>query len=80
MSDLTHRDSEQLSRRQAAERLTDIAYLLTAGGPLKLGDDHEVAAPVDDQVAVKVVSTYADGEVEFQLTLSWSTAEITRNW
>jgi hypothetical protein len=79
MSDFTDRDSEQLSRQQAAERLTDIAYALTAAGPLKLGD-HEVAAPVGDQVALKLASTHADGEVEFQLVLSWSTAEITRNW
>ena len=75
MSDLPQTDSEQLSRRQAAERLTDIAYALTAGGPLKLGD-HEAAAPVGDQIALKLASTDADGEVELQVVLSWSTVTV----
>ena len=38
------------SRQQAAERLTDIAYPLITGGPLKLDDDQQVSAPVADQV------------------------------
>ena len=36
MSDFKHEDEERLSRRQAAERLVDIAYALTAGEPLEL--------------------------------------------
>ena len=34
MSDFTYKEKEQLSRQQAAERLTDIAYALAAGGGL----------------------------------------------
>src|SRR4026208_530224 len=34
MSDFKHKEAERLSRQQAAERLIDIAYALTAGGPL----------------------------------------------
>ena len=30
------KQEERLSRQQAAERLIDIAYALTAGGPLEL--------------------------------------------
>lgn len=36
MSDFKHKQTERLSRQQAAERLIDIAYALTAGGPLEL--------------------------------------------
>lgn len=80
MNEFTHEDRGRLSRQQAAERLTDIAYALTAGGPLKLADDDETAVPVADQVVLRLESTYDDGEVEFAVTLSWSIAEITRNW
>ena len=36
MSDFKHKEEERLSRQQAAERLIDIAYALTAGRPLEL--------------------------------------------
>jgi hypothetical protein len=51
MSDFTSKEKEQLSRQQAAERLTDIAYALTAGGRLKL--DAEVNVLVADRVMLK---------------------------
>ena len=37
MSEIKRKDEERLSPRQAAERLTDIAYALTTGGTLNLG-------------------------------------------
>ena len=39
-----HRDEERLSRREAAERLTDIAYGLTAGRIEIRIDGHSVEA------------------------------------
>ena len=59
MSEIKHKDEERLSPRQAAERLTDIAYALTAGGTLNLGGGQTVTVPVVDEVVLK-----REGEVE----------------
>jgi amphi-Trp domain-containing protein len=64
---------EQISRQQAAERLTDVAYALTAGGRLKLDADEEVTVPVADQVILKRESKSNGDWVEIDLVLSWST-------
>jgi hypothetical protein len=55
-------ESRRLSRRQAAERLVDLAYTLTAGHPLEVRADGETM-----RVAVP-----EDGLVELDLELSWS--------
>lgn len=70
MSELRNIDSEHLSRQQAADRVTDLAYVLTVGGPLKLAGGDEVAVP--DRVALRVGGRSDDGRVEIALTLSWS--------
>jgi hypothetical protein len=44
---------DHVSRQQAAERLTDIAYALTAAGRLKLDGDQEVSVPAIDQIVMK---------------------------
>lgn len=61
----------RLSRQQAAERLTDIAYALTSGGRLKLGDDQEVSIPATDHVSLKCATKAEDGRVELGIELSW---------
>jgi amphi-Trp domain-containing protein len=71
MSDASYNENAQLSRRQAAERLTDVAYALTAGGCLKLGADHDVSMPVGDQLVFKWRSRSRDGRVELGIELSW---------
>ena len=44
--------TERLSRQQAAERLIDIAYALTAGGPLELiAAGRRITVPVDKRAA-----------------------------
>ena len=64
---------EQISRQQAAERLTDVAYALTAGGRVKLDADEDVTVPVADQVILKRESKSNGDWVEIDLVLSWST-------
>ncbi len=64
---------EQISRQQAAERLTDVAYALTAGGRLKLDADEDVTVAVADQVILKRESKSSGDWVEIDLVLSWST-------
>ncbi len=65
------RSTNRLSRQQAAERLTDIAYALTTGGLLKLGDEEEVSIPAADRVAMKCATSSAGGRVELDIELSW---------
>ena len=63
---------ERLSRQQAAERLVDIAYALTAGATLELRTNGaRVNVPVADDVVLKRTST-ADGErVDVHIQLRW---------
>jgi amphi-Trp domain-containing protein len=65
-----NRHMNRLSRRQAAERLTDVAYALTTGGRLKLGDE-EVAIPAADHVALRYGTKSENGHVELEIGLSW---------
>ncbi len=75
MSEFKRKGQEQLSRQQAAERLTDIAYILITGGPLKLDDGQQVNTPVADQVMLRRESKSKGDRVELQLKLSWSTGK-----
>ena len=67
--EFTH--EERLSRQQAAERLVDIAYALTAGATLELRTRGEhVNVPVADELVLERTST-TDGErVDVHIRLS----------
>ncbi len=71
MREIKRKDEERLSPRQAAERLTDIAYALTTGGTLNLGGGQKVTVPVVDEVVLKREGKSRDGHIK--LELSWST-------
>lgn len=71
-------DEERVSRREAAERLTDIAYGLTSGRPIELRiDGHSLKLPVGDDLVLKRESTSNEGRTRLQLELSWSTALVS---
>jgi amphi-Trp domain-containing protein len=71
---------EQVSRRQAAERLADIAYALATGGTLELRTEGEqVKVPVADEVLVRRESRSTGGRVDVEVVLSWS-ASRPRPW
>jgi amphi-Trp domain-containing protein len=71
-------DEERLSRREAAERLTDIAYGLTSGGPIELRiEGHSLKLPVGDDLVLKRKSTSNESRTRLQLELSWSTALVS---
>ena len=71
-------DEERLSRREAAERLTDIAYGLTSGGPIELRiDGRSLKLPVGDDLVLKRESTSDEGRTRLELELSWSTALVS---
>ena len=73
MSDVQRSEKEHVSRRQAAERLVDLAYALTTGGRLELTVEGErVTVPLADELRLeRNLSSKAD-HVELRLELSWS--------
>jgi amphi-Trp domain-containing protein len=68
---------DHVSRQQAAERLTDIAYALTAAGRLKLDGDQEISVPAVDEIVMKRAGRSNRDRVEIELTLSWSTRSLS---
>ena len=74
MSDFNHKD-ERLSRQEAAERLIDIAYALTAGGPIELSAaGRRITAPVAKELRLERELKSNGDQVELGLQLSWSAA------
>jgi hypothetical protein len=75
---ISHAKSKaQLSRQQAAERLSDVAYALTGGGRLMLDGEEEVVVPAVDRVVMTRTSKSIGDCVEIQLMLSWSTSSAS---
>ncbi len=68
-------NSERLSRQQAAEHLTDVAYALMTGGELSLNGDRQVTVPIADEVVLKRNDSANGDRVALELELSWSTAK-----
>lgn len=72
-------DEERLSPREAAERLTDIAYGLTSGGPIEIRiEGRSVKLPVGSELVLKRESGSNHGRTRLQLELSWSTATVPK--
>jgi amphi-Trp domain-containing protein len=64
---------ECVSRRQAAERLADIAYALTAGGTLELrAAGEQLSFRVVDEVLLKWQGEATGDEFHVELELSWT--------
>lgn len=70
------KQDEWLSRQQAAERLIDIAYALTAGGPLELSAaGRRITVPVDKELRLERWLRSKGDRIELELELSWSATE-----
>ena len=70
MTEFKH--EERISPQEAAERLADIAFTLTAGGSLELrGDGKGVRVPVPKEVVLKRESKRKGDHVEVRVGLSW---------
>jgi amphi-Trp domain-containing protein len=73
MSDF--KQEERLSRHRAAERLIDIAYGLTAGGPLELSaGGRRITVPVGNELRMERQLRSAGDRVTLELELSWTAA------
>ena len=67
------KQEEHLSRQIAAERLIDIAYALTAGGPLELiGAGRRTTVPVAAKLRLQRELTSNGDQIELGLALRWS--------
>ena len=75
MNGSTHENSERLSRQQAAEHLTDVAYALMTGGPLTFDGKRQVKVPIADEIVLKRSGTAYGDRIQLELQLSWSTAK-----
>ena len=76
MCDFKHSDEERLSRRQAAERLVDIAYALTAGGPLELNAaGRRITVPIANELRLGRELKSEGDRVELELELTWAIPE-----
>ena len=63
---------ERLSRRQAAERLADIAYALTAGETLELrADGKRLRVRVADELLLRRRGKATGDQLSVELELSW---------
>jgi amphi-Trp domain-containing protein len=70
------KQAERLSRHEAAERLIDIAYALTAGGPLELNAaGRRITVPVERELRLERWLRSNGDRVELQLELSWPAAD-----
>ena len=78
MTDFKHSDCERLSPNRAAERLVDLAYVLTVGGPMELYLAGErVSVPAGRDVVLVSASESKGREVKLEFALSWSVPEPT---
>ena len=76
MTDFKHNEEEQLSRTEAAERLIDIAYALTAGGPLELNAaGRRITVPVAKELRLERKLKSKGNQVGLDLKLTWSAAD-----
>ena len=63
---------ERVSRQQAAERLIDIAYALTAGGPLELIEaGRRITVPIEKELRLERCLRSTGDRIELELQLSW---------
>jgi hypothetical protein len=75
MPDFKH--TERITRRQAAERLTDVAYALVVRSPVLLQIEGEsVVAPDSDELLVEWDVSCADGLLQLQLEVRPPTTEL----
>ena len=73
MTDFKHEEKTRVSRKEAAERLVDLAYLLTSGRPLELRVDGEnVRVAVPERLVFERASKSEGDCITLDLELSWS--------
>jgi hypothetical protein len=76
VSEPVQEHTERVSRRQAAERLTDVAYALMTGGSIMLDGGRQMTVPSGDEVMLARTGTSGDRGAQVTLELSWSTAHV----
>ena len=74
VTDFKH--TERMSRQQAAERLTDVAYALVVRSPGALQiDGQRVVVPDAEELLVQWDVGYADGRLQLEMVVRWPGGE-----
>ena len=74
MTDFKH--TERMSRQQAAERLTDVAYALVVRSPGALQiDGQRVVVPDAEELLVQWDVGYAAGRLQLEMVVRWPGGE-----
>jgi amphi-Trp domain-containing protein len=69
--------TERISRQQAAERLTDVAYAMVVRAPVTLQIDGErVVVPDAEELLVDWDVSCADGRLQLRMEVRWPAAEL----
>jgi hypothetical protein len=69
--------TERMSRRQLAERLTDVAYALVVRSPAALQiDGQRVRVPDAEELLVQWDVGFADGRLQLQIEAGWPGTEL----
>ena len=69
--------TERITRQQAAERLTDVAYAMVVRSPVTLQIDGErVVVPDAEELLVHWDVSCDDGRLQLQLDLHWPAAAV----
>jgi hypothetical protein len=77
VTDFKH--NERMSRRQAAEPLTDAAYALVARSPVALQiDGQRLVVPDAEELLVQWDVGYADGRLQLKMEVGWPGAASSR--
>jgi hypothetical protein len=69
--------TERITRQQAAERLTDVAYALVVRAPVTLQLDGErIVVPDTEELLVRWGVSCADGRLQLQMDVRWPAAAV----
>ena len=72
MSNFNKQAQQRLSRQDAAERLIDMAYMLTAGGALELTiEGRRIKVPMGSELRLEHELKTDEDRIELEVTVTW---------
>lgn len=73
MNDMQHMETTHVLRKEAADKLADIAYSLVTGGPIEFTINGErVSVPIAEGVRLRRALKSEGDDVQLEIQLSWS--------
>ncbi len=73
MNDMQHMETAHVLRKEAADRLADIAYRLVTGGPIEFTINGErISVPIAEGVRLRRALKSEGNDVQLEIEVSWS--------